>query len=297
MQIGLIGLGKMGSNLAKRLLRGGHDVAGYDVASGAGADLDAEGLRRAGSLGDLLRALDAPRVVWVMLPPGAITSAALDELEGLLDEGDLVIEGGNSNFRDSLRHAARFAERGVGFLDVGVSGGIWGLEDGFGLLVGGDSGLVERAAPAFDAIAARDGWGHVGASGSGHYAKMVHNAVEYALMQAYAEGYELLRANDLDAPEVLGVWSTACSARSWLLDHLVAALRARPDLDGVQGFVEDSGMGRWALKEATDLAVPVPVMASALFARFASRQEESPAMQSLAALREQIGGHKAKVAG
>jgi 6-phosphogluconate dehydrogenase len=297
MEIGLIGLGKMGSNIATRLLRAGHEVVGLDVAPGAGADLETEGMRRAGSLGGLLEALAAPRVIWMMLPPGAATSAALDELERLLAAGDLVIEGGNSNFHDSLRHAARYAERGAGFLDVGVSGGIWGLEDGFGLLVGGDAQLVERAAPAFDAIAAPDGWGHVGASGTGHYAKMVHNAVEYALMQAYAEGYELLNAFDLDAPEVLGVWSTACSARSWLLDHFVAALRARPDLDGVQGYVEDSGMGRWALKEATDHAVPVPVIASALFARFASRQEESPAMQSLAALREQIGGHQARVAG
>jgi 6-phosphogluconate dehydrogenase len=297
MQIGLIGLGKMGSNVARRLLRAGHEVVGLDLAADAGAGLEAEGLRRADSLGALLRALPAPRVIWLMLPPGAATSTALGELEELVGKGDLVIEGGNSNFRDSLRHAARYAERGVGFLDVGVSGGIWGLEDGFGLLVGGDARLVERAAPAFEAIAARDGWGHVGESGTGHYAKMVHNAVEYALMHAYAEGYELLKAFDLDAPEVLGVWATACSARSWLLDHFVAALRARPDLEGVQGYVEDSGMGRWALKEAVDRAVPVPVMSAALFGRFASRQEESPAMQSLAALREQIGGHKAKVAG
>jgi 6-phosphogluconate dehydrogenase len=297
MQIGLVGLGKMGSNIAKRLLRAGHDVVGFDLATDAGADLESEGLQRVASLGSLLDAAAAPRVLWVMLPPGAATSAALDELESLIGEGDLVIEGGNSNFHDSVRHAARYAERGAGFLDVGVSGGIWGLEDGFGLLVGGDAQLVERAAPAFDAVAAQDGWGHVGESGTGHYAKMVHNAVEYALMQAYAEGYELLKAFDLDAAEVLGVWNTACSARSWLLGHLVAALQARPDLEGVHGYVQDSGMGRWALKEATDRGVPAPVISAALFARFASRQEESPAMQSLAALREQIGGHEAKVAG
>ena len=299
MRVGLVGLGKMGSLLAQRLLGAGHEVVGHDLDPGALATAGLEPVRAAGSLEALAAALPAPRVVWVMLPAGAPTRAVLERLGDVLEPGDLVADGSNSNHHVSVGHAARLAERGVGFLDVGVSGGIWGLEGGFGLLVGGAPDMVESAAPVLDAIAAPGGWAHVGPSGAGHFAKTIHNGVEYALMQAYAEGFELLGASDLEVDVVgaLDVWATACSARSWLLGHLVAALRADPGLEDVRGVVRDSGQGRWTLDEAVASGVPAPAIAAALFARFSSQHDDAPAMRALAALRRQIGGHAAEARG
>ena len=288
MHIGLIGLGKMGGNMRSRLRARGVEVTGYDRHPEV-TDVP--------SLQDLVAALPAPRTVWVMVPAGAATSATITTLATLLEPGDLVIDGGNSRFTDDTVHARELAGHGIGYLDCGVSGGIWGLENGYGLMVGGDAELVERVLPVFDALRPEgpreEGFVHAGAVGAGHYAKMVHNGIEYGLMQAYAEGYELLAAKDIvtDVHGCLKAWSRGTVVRSWLLDLLVRALEVDPELDDLKGYVEDSGEGRWTLDEAIDNAVPMPVLAAALFARFSSRQDDSPAMRAVAALRNQFGGH------
>ena len=286
MRIGMIGLGKMGANMAQRLRRAGLEVVGYDVEPGAG-DVT--------SLAELTDALlgEQRRVVWLMVPAGDATHATIEALTDHLDTGDLVVDGGNSNFRHSLGHAARLAERGIQFLDAGVSGGVWGLEAGYSIMVGGDDSDVAYLRPVFDALATEGGFAHVGPVGSGHFAKMVHNGVEYALMQAYGEGYELLAASDLgvDVAATLEVWRHGSVVRSWLLDLLAGAVAADPELDGVKGYAEDSGEGRWTVQEAVDLAVPAPTIAAALFARFASRQDEAPTMKAVAVLRDRFGGH------
>jgi 6-phosphogluconate dehydrogenase len=284
----------MGFNMRERLRAGGHDVIGYDHNPE---------VSDAASLADLVAKLDAPRTVWVMVPPGLPTTQTIEDLVDLLAEGDLVIDGGNSRYTDDLMHAEMLASRGVGYLDCGVSGGVWGRENGYGLMVGGDAELVERAMPIFDALRP-DGpreecFAHAGKVGAGHFAKMVHNGIEYGLMQAYAEGYELLTASAqvTNVPAVLKAWTRGTVVRSWLLDLLVRALDADPELAKIRGYVEDSGEGRWTVEEAVRHSVPAPVITSALFARFASRQEDSPAMKAVAALRQQFGGHAVHEAG
>lgn len=287
-QLGLVGLGKMGFNMRTRLRAGGVEVVGYDPN---------QEVSDVATLGDMVRALRAPRVVWIMVPHGEPTRRTLEELTTLLDSGDLVIEGGNSRFTDDQSNAALLGERGIHYVDVGVSGGVWGAENGYGLMAGGDAADIERAMPIFDALrpdGPRDeGFVHAGPVGAGHYAKMVHNGIEYGLMQAYAEGYELLAASELvtDVPATVKAWSRGTVVRSWLLDLLVRALEDDPRLEELRGYVSDSGEGRWTVEEALSNAVPAPVITAALFARFASRQDDSPAMKAVAALRNQFGGH------
>jgi 6-phosphogluconate dehydrogenase len=295
MDVGLVGLGKMGANMRLRMRAAGLHVVGYDrdpqVSDVAGLD-------------GLVSALPAgSRVVWVMVPSGEVTDAVIRQLAGMLTAGDLVIDGGNSYYQDDAPHAELLAPAGVGFLDAGVSGGVWGRTEGYGLMVGGDAADVERAMPVFDALRPpgdrADGFVHAGPVGAGHFAKMVHNGVEYGLMQSYAEGYELLAAKGLitDVPATMRAWTRGTVVRSWLLDLLVAALQQDPGLAQIDDWVDDSGEGRWTVDEAIDLAVPTPVIAAALFGRFASRQGESPAMKAVAALRQQFGGHAVKPAG
>ncbi|GEL96128.1 phosphogluconate dehydrogenase (NAD(+)-dependent, decarboxylating) [Cellulomonas composti] len=294
MHVGLVGLGKMGANMRERIRLAGHEVTGYDRNPD---------VTDVASLADLVAAMPAgERVVWVMVPSGAITDSVVNELAGLLGEGDILIDGGNSYYQDDLPHAELLAKRGIGFIDAGVSGGVWGLKNGYGLMVGGDAGLVERVMPVFDALRPpgdrANGFVHAGPVGAGHYSKMVHNGIEYGLMQAYAEGYELLAAKDLvtDVEGTMRAWTNGTVVRSWLLDLLVQALGQDPGLAAIDDWVEDSGEGRWTVDEAIDLAVPAPVISAALFARFASRQGESPAMKAVAALRQQFGGHAVKPA-
>ena len=284
MRLGMVGLGRMGWGMTQRLREHDVEVVGFDRHP-EHADVD--------SLAALVEALPAPRAVWVMLPAGDPTQQTLDELAGLLAAGDVVVEGGNSNFRDSQARAAVFAEHGIGYVDAGVSGGVWGLTEGFCLMVGGTAEHVAAVQPAFDALAPEGGFVHAGPSGAGHFAKMVHNGIEYGLMQAYAEGYELMAATDLeiDMAGCLAAWRNGSVVRSWLLDLMVRALEAHPGLEDVRGWAEDSGEGRWTVLEAVRAAVPLPVITAALFARFGSRQDESVAMKVVAALREQFGGH------
>ncbi|MGQ0480738.1 MAG: phosphogluconate dehydrogenase (NAD(+)-dependent, decarboxylating) [Pseudonocardia sp.] len=293
MQLGLVGLGRMGGNMAERLRAAGHEVIGYDSHSEASA---------VSSLADLVGALTAPRVVWVMVPSGDPTRETVRALGELLDAGDLVIDGGNSRFTDDLEHAALLAEHGVRYLDCGVSGGVWGRANGYGLMCGGAAEDVERVMPIFDSLRPEgpreEGFAHAGPVGAGHYAKMVHNGIEYGLMQAYAEGYELLAAAPLveNVPEVFQAWSRGTVVRSWLLDLMVAALKDDPELAELEGYVEDSGEGRWTVEEAIEQRVAAPVISAALFARFVSRQDSSPAMRAVAALRQQFGGHAVRKA-
>jgi 6-phosphogluconate dehydrogenase len=287
MKIGMVGLGRMGGNMAERLRRAGHEVLGFD----RNADLaDVK------SLAELADALPVPRIVWIMVPAGGPTRSTVAELADLLAAGDLVVDGGNSNYRESISRSEELAAKGIAFVDAGVSGGVWGLENGYGLMVGGDATHVELIRPVLDALAPEGGLVHAGPVGAGHFTKMVHNGIEYGLMQAYAEGLELLQASELgiDAPAAVKAWRHGTVIRSWLLDLLDRALDGDPELAGLQGFVEDSGEGRWTVEEAVRLAVPAPVITSALFARFASRQDESPAMKAVAALRQQFGGHAVK---
>lgn len=294
MQLGLVGLGKMGFNMRERLRAHGHEVIGYDPRPE---------VTDAASLEELAKTLVAPRVVWVMVPSGHITRDTIASLSEVLDTGDLVIDGGNSRFTDDAANAERLAAKGIGYIDAGVSGGIWGLENGYGLMVGGSDEDVARALPIFDALRPEgeraDGFVHAGPVGAGHYSKMVHNGIEYGLMQAYAEGYELLEAEELvqDVHGVLRAWSKGTVVRSWLLDLLVQALAQDPEFSEISGYTEDSGEGRWTVEEAIRHAVPVPVISAALFARFASRQDDSPSMKAVSALRNQFGGHAVKRAG
>lgn len=291
MQLGLIGLGKMGGNMRDRLHDAGHSVVGYDRNPD---------ITDVADLPEMVSSLTAPRAVWAMVPAGDPTQATVDELAELLDAGDVVIDGGNSRFSDDANHAAKLAERGIGFVDCGVSGGVWGRENGYGLMAGGAAADIERLMPIFDALRPEgpreEGFVHAGGVGAGHYTKMVHNGIEYGLMQAYAEGYELLEAADVveDVPGAFRAWKRGTVVRSWLLDLLVNALEDDPKLAELRGYAEDSGEGRWTVEEAINNAVPVPVISAALFARFASRQDDSPAMKAIAALRNQFGGHAVK---
>jgi 6-phosphogluconate dehydrogenase len=285
MQLGLVGLGRMGGNMRERLRAAGHEVVGYDR--------DPE-LSDVASLAELADKLDAPRAVWVMVPVG-VTDATVDSLAEVLDSGDLVIDGGNSRFSDDAPRAERLAARGVGYVDVGVSGGIWGRQNGYGLMVGGAEEHVDRLMPVFEALkpAGEYGFVHAGPVGAGHYAKMVHNGIEYGLMHAYAEGFELLSAAELvtNVPGVVKSWRDGTVVQSWLLDLLDRALDEDPELAAISGYTEDTGEGRWTVDEAVRLGVPLNVIAASLFARFASRQDDSPAMKAVSALRQQFGGH------
>ena len=285
--LGMIGLGRMGGNMAERLRRGGHTVVGYDRSPDSTREVD--------SLSALVERLEAPRVVWVMVPAGQPTYDTIDELAGLLDEGDVVVDGGNSRYTDDQRHAVELAPKGIGFVDCGVSGGIWGLTEGYALMCGGEDEDVAKVQPFFDVLKPEgdSGFVHAGKVGAGHFAKMVHNGIEYGLMQAYAEGWELMRASDVvtDVTAVVRSWQQGTVIRSWLLDLMVNALTEDDDLSELRGFAQDSGEGRWTVEAAVDHAVPLPVITAALFARFSSRQDDSPAMKMIAALRNQFGGH------
>jgi 6-phosphogluconate dehydrogenase len=289
MHLGLIGLGKMGGNMRERLRRAGHTVVGYDT------DPD---IRDADSLADLVAALPSPRVVWVMVPAGTPTDDTIATLAALLDQGDVVVDGGNSRWTDDHVHAALLADHGIGFIDCGVSGGVWGLENGYALMAGGSPEDVAKAQPIFDALKPEGefGWVHAGKVGAGHFSKMVHNGIEYALMQSYAEGWELLDKVDMvdNVTEVFRSWREGTVIRSWLLDLLVAALDEDTDLEGIRGYADDSGEGRWTVEAAIEHAVPMHAISAALFARFTSRQDDSPAMKAVAAMRNQFGGHAMK---
>jgi 6-phosphogluconate dehydrogenase len=290
MHIGLIGLGKMGNNMRDRLRKGGVEVTGYDP-NPAVTDVP--------TLAALAEALPTPRVVWVMVPSGKITDDVITELSDVLEPGDLIIDGGNSRFSEDFKHAAFLTPKKIKFLDCGVSGGVWGLENGYGLMCGGDKEDVARVMPVFDALRPEgprdEGFVHAGEVGAGHYAKMVHNGIEYAIMQAWAEGYELLSAKTDVIKDVTGTfkaWERGTVVRSWLLELLVKALEEDPDFKDIEGYVEDSGEGRWTVEEALNNAVPVPTISASIFARFVSRQgDQSPSMKAVAALRNQFGGH------
>jgi len=291
MQLGLVGLGKMGFNMRERLREGGHEVVGYDPRPEV-SDVP--------TLAALADALEAPRVVWVMVPSGGITDETIRSLADVLSPGDLVIDGGNSRYTEDGPHAKLLDDKGIAFIDAGVSGGIWGLTEGYGLMVGGSKEDVARAMPIFETLRPpgelADGFVHAGPVGAGHYAKMVHNGIEYGLMMAYAEGYELLAAEELieDTQAVIQAWTNGTVVRSWLQTLLAKALKEDPKFTDISGYTEDSGEGRWTVEEAISHRVPMPVIAASLFARFASRQEDSPTMKAVSALRNQFGGHAVK---
>jgi 6-phosphogluconate dehydrogenase len=284
MKLGMVGLGRMGGNMAKRLENDGHVVQSYSRSGGGTAV----------SLEELVGQLEPPRAVWLMIPAGDPTEQAVQELLGLLDEGDVIVDGGNSNFRDSKKRAGLAAERGIGYIDAGVSGGIWGLANGYCLMVGGEDDPVSLLEPAFKTLAPQNGYAHVGPPGAGHFVKMVHNGIEYGLMQAYAEGFDIMNSSeyDLDLHDIAGIWRYGSVVRSWLLELLHTALENEgSELEHIAGYVEDSGEGRWTVFEAINESVPAPVISAALFARFASREDESFAAKINAALRNQFGGH------
>jgi 6-phosphogluconate dehydrogenase len=287
MKLGMVGLGRMGSGMTDRLRGDGHEVMTFDPKVESTAS----------SLEELAQQLEAPRVVWMMIPAGEITEKTTNELLGILESGDVLVDGGNSNFHDSQRRSKTAAEKGVHFLDVGVSGGIWGLKEGFCLMAGGPDEAVALLQPALETLAPPNGWAHVGPSGAGHFVKMVHNGIEYGLMQAYAEGFEVMNASEfeLDLQEIAGIWRYGSVVRSWLLELLRDALEQHGnELGDIAGYVDDSGEGRWTIFEAINEDVPAPVITAALYARFASRQDESFAAKINAALRNQFGGHAVK---
>jgi len=299
MELGMIGLGRMGGNMAQRLLRGGHQVLGFDPDAAARTVLEGEGGGARDSLQALVAALPAPRVLWMMVPAGRITDDTVAALAGLLAPGDVVVDGGNSNYKDTLRRAAALAGKRIDYVDCGTSGGVWGLAEGYSLMIGGEKAAVDRLRPIFVTLApAPDlGWGHVGPVGAGHFTKMVHNGIEYGLMQAYAEGFSILRhkqAFALDLHQVAEIWRTGSVVRSWLLDLTADALGKNPTLDGIAPWVADSGEGRWTVQEAIDLDVPAPVIALSLMARLRSRDDDSFADKLLAAMRNEFGGHAVK---
>jgi len=298
MQIGFVGLGRMGGNMVHRILRDSdHTVVAYDPGAEAVKAAVGVGAGSAESLEDLVSKLDKPRAVWLMVPSGQITQSSIDQLMELLDEGDMIIDGGNSKWTDSKAHAEAASSHGLEFVDVGTSGGVWGLEVGYCMMVGGSDEAVKRLSPILDVLAPPNGWSHMGSHGSGHYVKMVHNGIEYALLQAYAEGFEILHASDydLDLHEISRLWNQGSVVRSWLLELAERAFEADgTDLDHIRGYVEDSGEGRWTVFDAIDKDVPAPVITLSLLARFSSRQDESYSAKVIAALRNQFGGHAIK---
>jgi 6-phosphogluconate dehydrogenase len=302
MKIGMIGLGRMGSNMVTRLLKGGHQLVVYDRKREAVEAAEKGGAEPATSLEDLVSKLDPPRTVWVMVPAGDPTEGTVSDLAGRLERGDVVVDGGNSNYQDSVRRAKNLAEKGLHFVDAGTSGGIWGLQEGYSLMVGGDAEAVETVRPALETLAPgkERGWGHVGPAGAGHFVKMVHNGIEYGLMQAYAEGFAVLKKKEefgLDLHQVAEVWRFGSVVRSWLLDLTAEALAEDADLSEVAPYVDDSGEGRWTVKEAIDLDVAAPVITLSLLRRLRSRDRESYADRLLASMRNKFGGHAIRKGG
>ena len=296
MKLGIVGLGRMGLNMALRLQRAGHEVIGTNQTEDRIIEAKKVGVRTVVTAEDLVRALEPPRTIWAMIPAGAPVDDLIDRALPLMERGDLMVDGGNSNWRDSKRRGERLAESGMLFADAGTSGGIWGLELGYCIMIGGAAPAIERLKPALDALAPVDGWRHVGAIGGGHFAKMVHNGIEYGMMQAYGEGFELLQASEFgyDLAEVAHLWNQGSVVRSWLLDLTERALRDDPKMERIRGYVEDSGEGRWTIQEAIEHSVPTPVLAMALFERFRSRQDDSFRDRVIASLRNQFGGHAVK---
>jgi 6-phosphogluconate dehydrogenase len=299
MEIGMVGLGKMGANMTRRLLRGGHRVVVSDLNKEAVEAAEADGAIPAASLEELATKMSPPRAVWVMVPAGKHTESVIETLGEILSAGDTIIDGGNSNYKETLRRGADLREKGIHFVDVGTSGGVWGLEEGYSMMVGGQDKVVAIIRPALETLApgANKGWGHVGPSGSGHFVKMVHNGIEYGLMQAYAEGFEIMRAKkdfNLNLHQIAEIWRFGSVVRSWLLDLTAEALAEDQELSDIKGWVADSGEGRWTVFEGIDLDVPAPVITLALQMRFVSRQEERYAARVLAAMRNQFGGHAVK---
>jgi 6-phosphogluconate dehydrogenase len=293
MQIGFVGLGRMGGTMVTRLLRSNHQVIAYDRAEAARAAVEKGGARGVDSLDALVGALTPPRAVWVMVPAGAATESTINELAGKLAAGDVIIDGGNTKWTDDVRRAEALKPRGIHYVDAGTSGGIWGLENGYCLMVGGEKDIVTRLTPIFTTLAPPDGFLHTGAPGSGHYVKMIHNGIEYAMMQAYAEGFELMSESEygLDLPRIAHLWNQGSVVRSWLLELTASALAADPKLANLKPYVEDSGEGRWTVEDAVNKSVPAPTITAALFARFRSRRDNSFADRLLAALRNAFGGH------
>jgi len=297
MELGIIGLGRMGGNMTIRLLNGGHRIIAYDPVKEAVEVIIAQGAMGSVSIVDLVEKLSPPRTVWVMVPSGEPTESTIKTLSAELSKDDIIIDGGNSNYKDSMRRATTLSKKGIAFLDAGTSGGIWGLKEGYCLMVGGDIEAFRRVEPIFQTLAPspQQGYGHVGPSGAGHFVKMVHNGIEYGLMQAYAEGFELMQAKqdfDLNLPEIAEIWRYGSVVRSWLLDLAAAALQEDPKLEGIEAYVEDSGEGRWTVQESVELAVSMPVITQALQVRFRSREAQPFGVKLLAALRQQFGGHK-----
>lgn len=300
MKAAMIGLGKMGANMARRLITGGHEIIGYNRTAAVTQEMAAQdGVIPAYSLEELVDLLPKPRVAWIMVPAGEPTEKMIDSISPLLDEGDLIVDGGNSNYQDSLRRGNTLKEQGILFVDAGTSGGIWGLQEGYSMMVGGSPKAVGILTPLLETLApAADlGWGHVGPYGAGHFVKMVHNGIEYGLMQAYAEGFEIMKAKEdfgLDLHQIAEIWRYGSVVRSWLLDLTANALQENPELTGIKGWVPDSGEGRWTVFESIDLDIPAPVITAALQARFVSRKEENFAAKLLSAMRNQFGGHAIK---
>jgi 6-phosphogluconate dehydrogenase len=299
MRIGMIGLGKMGANMSRRLMNDGHEVVGFDLDPDAVAELEDDGADGATELDALVDRLDPPRVCWMMVPAGDAVDATIDDLLPQLEAGDILVDGGNSNYKDTLRRADRADEHGVHYVDVGTSGGVWGLKEGYSMMVGGPDAAVDHLRPAFETLAPGPdkGWGHMGEVGSGHFVKMVHNGIEYGVMQAYAEGFDILKSKDefdLDLKNVAETWRFGSVIRSWLLDLTARALDQDQDLPDIAPWVDDSGEGRWTVKEAIDLDVPAPVITDALISRLDSRVEDSYTHKLLAAMRNQFGGHDVK---
>ena len=301
MQIGMVGLGKMGANMVQRLLLGGHHVVAYDINEDAIQSAENAGAIGARTLNELVQTLEAPRSVWVMVPSGQITEETIQAISDLLSPGDTIIDGGNSNYKDSIRRAEQIAAKGLKFIDVGTSGGVWGLKEGYSMMIGGEPDTVERHRPIFETLAPSQssGWGHVGPPGSGHFVKMVHNGIEYGLMQAYAEGFSIMKAKrvfDLDLHQIAEIWRDGSVVRSWLLDLTASALAEDQDLSGIKAWVQDSGEGRWTVFEAIDLDVSAPVITASLQRRLRSRAEQTFSDKLLAAMRSQFGGHAVKKA-
>ena len=301
MELGMIGLGRMGGSMVQRLLLGGHRVVAYAPGAEQVQASVEQGAVGASSIANLVEQLAPPRAVWLMVPSGEPTESTINAVAGTLSPGDVIIDGGNSNYKDSMRRAAALKERGLSFLDAGTSGGVWGLKEGYSMMVGGDQEAFRRLEPVFQTLAPSPdtGYGHVGPAGAGHFVKMVHNGIEYGLMQAYAEGFELMEAKEefgLDLAQIAEMWRYGSVVRSWLLDLTAAALQEDPKLQQLQPYVEDSGEGRWTVQESIELAVPTPVIALSLQARFRSRQENPLGLRLLAAMRNQFGGHAVRSA-
>ena len=299
MELAMIGLGRMGANMAERLVRGGHTVRGYDPGEAARQQAEARGIVPHANLQNAVAALPAPRVVWLMVPAGQVVDDTIAQLRPLLAAGDTVIDGGNSNYKDTQRRGAQLAEAGIHYIDCGTSGGVWGLAEGYSLMIGGDADAVARLQPVFATLAPtpETGWGHVGPSGAGHFAKMIHNGIEYGMMQAYAEGFAILKhkqAMDFDLGALAEIWRHGSVVRSWLLDLTADALKKNPQMDGIAPYVADSGEGRWTVAEAIDLNVSAPVITLSLLERLRSRDDDSYADKLLAAMRNEFGGHAVK---